>query len=90
MTRFRHTAAAIAGLVASVAGFVVAAPAAFAMRVIPPTGDASPATHTVVIHAGIAGWEIALITIAAALATAVVMTALRRARHHSPLSRVVS
>ena len=42
MTHFRRTVAAIAGLVASVAGLVVAAPAAFAMRVNPADGGRQP------------------------------------------------
>ncbi len=69
----RRAAAAITGLVLSVLGAVTVAPAAFAMRVIPPSGDqGAPTTIYSVTKAGMAGWEIALV----ALGSALVATAL--------------
>jgi hypothetical protein len=84
--RIRRIAAALAGL-ACCLGLAVAAPAAFA-RTLPPFGVSGAATtpapppaqvRTVVVG-GMAGWQIALIAVGAALAAATIAVLLDRAR----------
>jgi hypothetical protein len=72
----------------------VAAPAAFA-RVVPPSGSGGVTTpapppaqvHTVIVG-GMAGWQIALIAVGAALVAATIAVLLDRARtaHLKPLT----
>jgi len=75
-------AAVSCGLLASVA----AVPAAFAMPVPPPGGQYGPAPVTpattthVIITGGMAGWQIALIALGAALVAACAAVVLDRAR----------
>ena len=88
--RIRRTAgtlATLAGLACACLGLAVAAPAAFA-RTLPPFGVSGAATtpapppaqvRTVVVG-GMAGWQIALIAVGAALAAATIAVLLDRAR----------
>ena len=84
--RIRRIAAALAGLACACLALAVA-PAAFAMTV-PPFGVSGAATtpapppvqvHTVVVG-GMAGWQIALIAVGAALVAATIAVLLDRAR----------
>ena len=88
--RIRRIAGALAGLVGlacACLGLAVAAPAAFA-RTLPPFGVSGAVTtpaprpvqvHTVVVG-GMAGWQIALIAVGAALVAATIAVLLDRAR----------
>ena len=88
--RIRRTAGALAGLAGlacACLGLAVAAPAAFA-RTLPPFGVSGAATtpapppaqvRTVVVG-GMAGWQIALIAVGAALAAATIAVLVDRAR----------
>ena len=87
--RIRRTAGALAGLAGlacACLGLAVAAPAAFA-RTLPPFGVSGAATpapppaqvRTVVVG-GMAGWQIALIAVGAALVAATIAVLLDRAR----------
>jgi hypothetical protein len=88
--RIRRTAGALAGLAGlacACLGLAVAAPAAFA-RTLPPFGVSGAATtpapppaqvRTVVVG-GMAGWQIALIAVGAALVSATIAVLLDRAR----------
>jgi hypothetical protein len=84
--RIRRIAGALAGL-ALCLGLAVAAPAAFA-TILPPFGVSGAVTtpapppvqvHTVVVG-GMAGWQIALIAVGAALVAATIAVLLDRAR----------
>ena len=83
--RSRRIAGTLAGLACACLALAVAAPAAFAMTV-PPVGvsgavttPAPPQVHTVVVG-GMAGWQIALIAVGAALVAAAIAVLLDRAR----------
>ena len=84
--RIRRIAGALAGLAGACLVLAVAAPAAFAMTV-PPFRDSGAVTtpappvqvHTVVVG-GMAGWQIALIAVGAALVAATIAVLLERAR----------
>ena len=85
--RIRRIAGALAGLAGACLVLAVAAPAAFAMTV-PPFGVSGAITtpappqvqvHTVVVG-GMAGWQIALIAVGAALVAATIAVLLDRAR----------
>jgi len=76
----RRLIVSMSTLVAAVVAMATAAPAAFAMRVDPAGGASATVQST---HSGIAGWEIALITVlatVAVLATTAFVLGLRR-RH---------
>ena len=83
--RIRSIAGALAAL-ACCLGLAVAAPSAFA-RTLPPFGVSEAVTtpalpvqvHTVVVG-GMAGWQIALIAVGAALVAATIAVLLDRAR----------
>lgn len=83
--RIRRTAGVLAGLACAWLGLAVAAPAAFAMPAPPSGGSGSVTTpapvqvHTVVVG-GMAGWQIALIAVGAALLAATIAVLLDRAR----------
>jgi hypothetical protein len=66
-----------AAIVSGIAGLATAAPA-FAMRQLPP-GDSSNTSVVAVHHAGIAGWQIALIVVAVVVVGALALVA-RRSR----------
>ena len=76
MSKLRSITTVITGILLALSAALAAAPAAFAMRVVPPEGDPGPAaTPTyIVTHAGMAGWQIALIAIGAALAAVALTT----------------
>ena len=85
--RIRRIAGALAGLAGACLVLAVAAPAAFAMTV-PPFGVSGAVTtpappqvqvHTVVVG-GMAGWQIALIAVGAALVASTIAVLLDRAR----------
>jgi hypothetical protein len=85
--RIRRIAGALTGLAGACLVLAVAAPAAFAMTV-PPFGVSGAVTtpapppvqvHTVVVG-GMAGWQIALIAVGAALVAATIAVLLERAR----------
>jgi hypothetical protein len=79
----RRLVGILTGLAAALAAAVAGAPAAFAQRV-PPPGQLSkyePVAHPVNgATGGMAGWQIALIAVGAAIAGAVVAVLLERAR----------
>jgi hypothetical protein len=88
----RRTAGLLAGLAAVLLAYLATSPAAFAMRVPSPDTTTGPVpapaeVHTVIVG-GMPGWQISLITIVAALATAAVAVLLDRARvaRHRPAS----
>jgi hypothetical protein len=86
--RIRRVAGVLAGVIGALLIYGAASPAALATRV-PPGGTAGqvqapPEVHTVVTG-GMAGWQIALIAIGAAVAAAVTAVLLERtqaARRH--------
>jgi hypothetical protein len=86
MTKLRYLTTLVTGLLFAAYGLFVATPAAFAMRVVPPQGDAGPATPTyIVTRSGMDGWQVTFIAVGVALA-AVALTALAlRLRFHSRL-----
>jgi hypothetical protein len=79
----RRLAIALAGLATPVMAYVIAAPAAFATNVPPPGMGTQerlgpPPVHQAAI--GMPGWQIALITIGAALAAIVLVLVFVRAQ----------
>lgn len=80
MYRIRRTLIAIAGFVAATLAALTAAPAAFAVRVVPPGGAKSASTYTTTSGSGMATWEVAAICIAVALLMLALTTALSRVR----------
>ncbi len=83
----RQTASVVIAVCSSLFGVVLFAPSAFAMRVGPPGGASpalSPQPHPTVVHTvvagGMAGWQITLIAVGAALFTATVAVIIDRAR----------
>jgi hypothetical protein len=84
--RIAGALAGLAGLACACLGLAVAAPAAFA-SLLPPSGVSGAVTpapppvqvHTVVVG-GMAGWQIALIAVGAALVAATIAVLLDRAR----------
>ena len=89
--RARRLAAALAALTCALLASAAIIPAAWAMNVIPPGGgDSVTPVPSVVIQGGMAGWQITLIALGAALvaATAAVLAdrvlATRRAASATP------
>jgi hypothetical protein len=84
MNRIRRTLTALATLAGALLAFTASPTAAFAVRV-PPPGEMSgpvqvpPQVHTIVAG-GMPGWQITLIAVAAALATAALAVLLDRTR----------
>ena len=88
--RLRRLAAVLAALTCGLLAWAAAVPAAFAMTPTPQPylrgeygpGPVAPvpATTRVIIAGGMAGWQIALIAVGAALAAATVAVVLDRAR----------
>jgi hypothetical protein len=86
--RLARLAAALAAIATSLLATLAVAPAAFAQPVPPPGGSygsapAGPAQVTtthVITTGGLAGWQVALIALAAALVAATVAVVLDRAR----------
>jgi len=83
----RRTACIVIAVCSSLFGVVLFVPSAFA-RIVRPPGGASPAVlpqaHPAVVHAvvsgGMAGWQIALVALGAALVAATVAVLVDRAR----------
>jgi hypothetical protein len=86
MNRIRRIAVAGASAVISLIGFVVIAPAAFAAELAPPDGS-EPASTSIGHGSAMAGWEIALIAVAAAL-LASALTAVGQRLHLHQTMRV--
>ena len=87
--RSRRLAAATATLTWALLASTVLAPAAWAENVMLPGGEASPSTPAQVISGGMAGWQITLIALGAALVAAAVAVHLDRtlaARRHAQRS----
>jgi hypothetical protein len=86
MTRFQpicRLARILAGLAGALLAFTAASPAAFAEHVPPPGGHGGtvqvlPQVHTIVTG-GMPGWQITLISVAAAVVAAAVAVILDRA-----------
>jgi hypothetical protein len=79
--RLRRLAAALAAAACALLTSAVIIPAASASIPIPPGGPAVPAPAVRVVTAGgMAGWQIALIAVGAALAAAIAAVVLDRAR----------
>ena len=77
----RRSLTALATLAGALLAFTAGAPAAFASRMPPPeqtAGPVPPQVHTVVVG-GMPGWQITLISAAAALGAAAVAVLLDRA-----------
>ena len=79
--RLRRLAAALAAIICAVLATAAVVPAASAMIPIPPGGPAVPAPAVrLVTEGGMAGWQIALIALGAALLAATAAVLLDRAR----------
>jgi hypothetical protein len=79
--RLRRLAAALAAVICAVLASAAIVPAASASIPIPPGGPAVPAlTVPVVTAGGMAGWQITLISLGAAVVAATAAIALDRAR----------
>jgi hypothetical protein len=77
----RRTAGLLAGLAAALLAYVAVSPAAFAMRVPAPYTTGGPAQASPAAPAGgMPGWQITVITVGVALATAAIAVLLDRAR----------
>jgi hypothetical protein len=92
-SKARHCAAAVIGLLASLAAVCAAAPAAFANRLVaeplpPPDGSGSAAT--VAGHSGTPGWEIAVIAIGAVMLISLLVAVVLRLRSPARLQKAVS
>ena len=86
MHRLHRTATVIAALTVSILGTIAGAPSAFAMRLVDtqdPAGASTP-VYTVT-RSGMAGWEIALIAIGAAIVAATLTALFLRVRLHPGL-----
>lgn len=93
---FRHATSLVVAAASSLFGFVLFAPSAFALVVRIGDGSSSavapqtaPATAPQVVSTGMAGWEIALIAVAAALFTAtlaLIANRVRRSHRHVRVS----
>ncbi len=86
----RRIVLSLSSIVAVAVAYLTAAPAAFAMRVAPPSGgDPSVTASSVAHHAGLASWEISLIVVGAVLlAVTLLTTAIRLSRRSVPTPAV--
>ena len=80
MNRIHRSAAVIAGLAASIIGLVLAAPAAFAMRLVDPGGSAPYAPPVTIVHSGVSVGQVTLIAVLSALGAVLVTAVAMRAR----------
>jgi hypothetical protein len=87
-SKARQCAAAVVGLLASLAAVCAAAPAALAEPLPPPDGSGSAAT--VAAHSGTPAWEIALIAMGAVLLICLLVAVVLRRRTSARLQRAVS
>ena len=79
----RRVLTSLSMFLAAVVATAVSAPAAFAVRVVGPSGAAPSRVATVHGHGGLAGWEIAVIVVGAAIilfAASTLVTFSRRRR----------
>jgi hypothetical protein len=83
----RHFAAAVVGVLASLAAVCAAAPAAFAMP-LSPVDQGTGAT--VASHSGTPGWEIALIAIGAVMLVSLLVAVVLHRHAPARLNRAVS
>jgi hypothetical protein len=77
--RIRYTTTAVAGLVLCLVS-LLSAPAAFAVNLAPPGGGSTPLTTGTVASAGLTGWEVAVIALAAAVVSAALTAVTIKAR----------
>ncbi|MBO0731765.1 MAG: hypothetical protein J2P57_21075 [Acidimicrobiaceae bacterium] len=90
MKRLRLATTILASLAVSLLGLALAAPSAFAMRIIDDnSGSGTAAPTPTAAHAGMAGWEIALIVAGAVVAVVAVTGLIVRARRRSVLQPTV-
>jgi hypothetical protein len=89
MKYVRYNTAVIVGVVVSVLGFFAAPSAAFAM-VLRPLDNSGPVTSPVVTLSGMAGWEIALIAVGAALFAAAVTAVALQLRFRATLTQTTA
>jgi hypothetical protein len=87
-TRIGRGAAAVVGVLLSLAAVCAAAPAAFATRLPPPEGSGTAAT--VARHSGTPGWEIALIVVGAVILIGLLAAVVLRRRAPASLQRAVN
>lgn len=83
MIRIHRIAAGLATVVAGTIALCAASPAAFAVNLPPPSGGpagTTPAPVQTVVIGGMAGWQIALIAVSAALVAAAAAVLADRAR----------
>jgi hypothetical protein len=85
MKHVRYNTAVIVAIVVSALGFFAAPTAAFAM-VLRPSVDSGPVASPVVASSGMAGWEITLIAVGAALFAAAVTGVIQRVRFSATLT----
>jgi hypothetical protein len=86
MSKLRSITTVLTGILLALSAVLAAAPAAFAMPVVPPEGDAAPNTPTyIVTQSGMAGWQVALIAIGAALAAVALTTMVVHVRFRTRL-----
>ncbi|HWE66437.1 MAG TPA: hypothetical protein VG298_07320, partial [Acidimicrobiales bacterium] len=84
---YRHTVRVLAVFACTLLGLAASAPAAFAMRVQDLGGSAdlsqvghSPGSSNTVVAGGMAGWQIAVIVVVAALLAATIAVIVLRVR----------
>lgn len=86
MKHIRRVAVALSGLLATMLGFFVAGPVAFAVNVAPPEGQgAISTTSTIGGGSGLADWQVSIIGVGAAVFAALVTTLVLRLRFRAVL-----
>ncbi len=86
----RRIVISLSSMVAMAVALLTAAPAAFAMRLAPPSGGVvTVAASGVAHHGGLASWEISLIVVAGVFVAATLLaTAVRSSRRSVPTPAV--
>jgi hypothetical protein len=90
MSHIRRTASITALFLMSMVGIFAAGPMAFAVDVAPNDGADRPSPAPLASSSGMAGWEIVLIAIAAALVAAAITAAAMRLRFRSNVGVVTA
>jgi hypothetical protein len=85
MNRISLLATTIVAALVSTLGLFSVAPAAFATELAPPDGTGTVTTSVASGSSGMAGWEIAVIAIAAALLAAVATAVIQQLRFRTTL-----
>lgn len=86
MKYIRRVVGVISALLATVLGFFLTGPAAFAVNVAPPEGQGgSGTTTTIVSGSGLADWQVSIIGIGAAVFAALVTALVLRLRFRAVL-----